>query len=159
MPGQHNWYRGGPLATYDEQTRRALTELSGRIDTGLALEIWRCALAASWDDPAAWFHGDVAAGNLLVQDGVIASVIDFGTCGVGDPACDVTIAWTLLADGSREAFRRRLSLDPGTWARGRGWALWKALITYAGAIDTDSAEADGAKRVLGEIFAEYARAT
>ncbi len=101
----------------------------------------------------------MAAGNLLVQDGVLAAVIDFGTCGVGDPACDVTIAWTLLADGSREAFRRRLSLGPGTWARGRGWALWKALITYAGAIDTDSAEADGAKRVLGEIFAEYARAT
>jgi aminoglycoside phosphotransferase (APT) family kinase protein len=91
-----------------------------------------------------------------VRDGALAAVIDFGTCGVGDPACDVTIAWTLLSDESRTAFREALSVDPGTWARGRGWALWKALITYAGALDADEARAAEARRVLGQIVAEYA---
>jgi aminoglycoside phosphotransferase (APT) family kinase protein len=69
-------------------------------------------------------------------------VIDFGTCGVGDPACDLTIAWTLLSGPSRAAFRRRLAVDDGTWARGRGWALWKAFATDD-------------HRVLGEIAADY----
>ena len=79
-----------------------------------------------------WFHGDVAVGNLLVRDGRLAAVIDFGTSGVGDPACDVVIAWTLFEGESREAFRAALGVDDATWARGRGWALWKALISLAG---------------------------
>ncbi len=103
-----------------------------------------------------WFHGDVAQGNLLIRDGALAAVIDFGTCGVGDPACDVVIAWTLLSRASREAFRARLDVDPGTWARGRGWALWKALIIYAGALHSDHTTAEDAKRVIDEILAEYA---
>jgi aminoglycoside phosphotransferase (APT) family kinase protein len=57
-------------------------------------------------------------------------VIDFGTSGVGDPACDVVIAWTLFRGRAREAFRAALGADDGVWARGAGWALWKALITY-----------------------------
>ena len=76
-----------------------------------------------------WFHGDVAAGNLLLDDGQLAAVIDFGTCGVGDPACDLAVAWTLLTADGRQAFRERLSVDEATWARGRGWALWKTLAT------------------------------
>ncbi len=99
-----------------------------------------------------WFHGDVATGNLLVRDGRLSAVIDFGTSGVGDPACDVVIAWTLLDGESRAAFRRTLGVDPGMWARGRGWALWKALITYA------EHRGDDSKRVLDQIFAEHASA-
>jgi aminoglycoside phosphotransferase (APT) family kinase protein len=54
-------------------------------------------------------------------------VIDFGCSAVGDPACDTTIAWTFFTGASRSAFQERLGLDDATWARGRGWALWKAL--------------------------------
>ncbi len=152
-PGLHNWYRGGPLRTYDGEARRALMALDGHIDTGLAAEIWTTALDAPWDGTQTWFHGDVAQGNLLLRDGNLAAVIDFGTCGVGDPACDLAIAWTLLTVDGRPAFRARLFADEATWARGRGWALWKALVTGARALGTPEEQA--AQRVLSEIFAEY----
>ncbi len=67
-------------------------------------------------------------GNLLVRDGRLAAVIDFGTCGVGDPACDLVIAWNTLEGDARRAFHEAAGLDPDTWRRARGWALWKALI-------------------------------
>ena len=79
-----------------------------------------------------WFHGDVAVGNLLARDGRLAAVIDFGTCGVGDPACDLVIAWTYLDEPARRVFRREVDLDEDTWARARGWALWKALLGLRG---------------------------
>ena len=75
------------------------------IDTDLAREVWDAALATSWDRPPVWFHGDIASGNLLVQDGRLSAVIDFGTSGVGDPACDLVIAYTFFIRPSREAFR------------------------------------------------------
>lgn len=87
----------------------------------------------------------------------MTAVIDFGTCGVGDPACDLAIAWTLLTADGRQAFRDRLSVDAVTWARGRGWALWKAIATYWYTYEDpeDAAVCASAKRVLDEIFSEY----
>ena len=150
-PGQHNWFRGGPVRTYDESTRSALAKLDGHIDVDLAREIWQTALDARWDGVESWFHGDVAQGNLLVDNGELAAVIDFGTCGVGDPACDLAVAWTLLTADGRRTFRERLLVDDETWARGRGWALWRMLLerTRGGEAAVD------AQRVLDEIFAEY----
>jgi aminoglycoside phosphotransferase (APT) family kinase protein len=158
QPGIHNWFRGGSLGTYDQITRRALEELAGHVDVELAGEIWANALDAPWDGVDRWFHGDVAAGNLLLVDGQLAAVIDFGTCGVGDPACDLAIAWTLLTAEARQAFRDRLSPDAASWARGRGWALWKTLATCSATLEDpeDAEELEGAKRVLDEIFREYA---
>ncbi|MGZ0145656.1 aminoglycoside phosphotransferase family protein [Kribbella sp. WER1] len=157
QPGIHNWYRGGTLRTYDNNTRSAFGELAGQVDVELAREIWADSLAARWDRVDRWFHGDIAEGNLLLTDGQLSAVIDFGTCGVGDPACDLAIAWTLLNADGRRAFRERLAVDDPTWARGRGWALWKALATYRSTYDDpgDAATAAAAKHVLGEIFAEY----
>ncbi|MEW2706126.1 aminoglycoside phosphotransferase family protein [Streptomyces koyangensis] len=152
-PGLHNWFRGGPLTTYDWWTRAALARLDGLIRTEAAEEIWERASRAPWDGEPAWFHGDMASGNLLMKDGALAAVIDFGTCGVGDPACDLAIAWTTLTGESRAAFRDRLGVDEATWVRGQGWALWKALVVCAGAVrDGDSLPAD-ASFVLEEILA------
>jgi len=95
-PGRHNFFRGGPLTVYDAETRQAIAALEGRVDTGAASAVWQAALGAKWDGSPVWFHGDVAAGNLLVEDGRLGAVIDFGTSGVGDPACDLAIAWTLF---------------------------------------------------------------
>ncbi len=148
-PGKHNWFRGGTLRTFDDLVRRSLD------GHDLAGEIWRTALDARWDGVESWFHGDVAEGNLLLGDGELAAVIDFGTCGVGDPACDLAIAWTLLTGDGRRAFRDRLAVDDAEWARGRGWALWKALGTYARTRGRDDREATEARRVLDEIRAEY----
>jgi aminoglycoside phosphotransferase (APT) family kinase protein len=104
-----------------------------------------------------WFHGDIAAGNLLLNDGRLTAVIDFGTCGVGDPACDLAIAWTLLTAESRRAFRDRLSVDASTWARGRGWALWKTLATCSSTYQDPGGAEEFARatRVLDEICSEY----
>lgn len=158
QPGTHNWFRGGALRTYDKVVQRALAQLDGHVDAELAREIWARALDARWDGVDRWFHGDIAQGNLLLADGQLAAVIDFGTCGVGDPACDLAIAWTLLTADGREAFRERLSVDDATWARGRGWALWKTLATCSHTLadPEDAEESANARRVLGEIFSEYA---
>lgn len=68
-PGQHNFYRGGSLMTYDKETRQAIAALEGRFDTRRATEVWEAALATSWRQPPVWIHGDVTASNLLVHDG------------------------------------------------------------------------------------------
>ncbi|MBA0051211.1 aminoglycoside phosphotransferase family protein [Streptomyces sp. AJS327] len=155
-PGVHNWYRGGTLRTYAGQAHAALADLGSHLDADLAREIWGHALDARWDGVERWFHGDLAEGNLLLDDGRLAAVIDFGTCGVGDPACDLAIAWTLLTAEGRRAFRELLPVSAAEWARGRGWALWKTLVVYASALDDDEEEeAAGARRVLDGILSEY----
>jgi aminoglycoside phosphotransferase (APT) family kinase protein len=155
-PGTHNCYRGGSLRTYAHLVRDALTELTGHIDVELVAEVWQDALDAHWDGTEAWFHGDVARGNLLLAGGQLAAVIDFGTCGVGDPACDLAIAWTLLTVEGRRAFRETMAVDEAAWSRGRGWALWKTLQTCAYTLDDVHEEIDTAWRVLDGIIAEYA---
>ncbi len=154
-PGPHNFFRGGSLTMYDGETRQAIAALDGAIDTDAATAVWEAALAATWRDSPVWLHGDIAAGNLLVSDGQLRACIDFGCAGVGDPACDVTIAWTLFSGESREAFRAALPVDGATWARGRGWALWKALITLAEYINTNPLKAGEARRVINEVLVDH----
>jgi aminoglycoside phosphotransferase (APT) family kinase protein len=155
LPGAHNFYRGGPLTVYDAETRQALAALGGEIDADAAMAVWEAALDAKWQVPPVWVHGDVAVGNLLVKEGKLSAVIDFGCCSVGDPACDLVITWTFFSGQSREAFRAGLSVDGAAWARGRGWALWKALITLAAAIHTDEAKAKDARRVIDEVLTDH----
>lgn len=157
MAGQQNFFRGGSLAVYDAETRRALADLEGQIDAATATEVWETALASTWRSAPVWVHGDIAASNLLVRNGQLHAVIDFGTCGVGDPACDLVIAWTFLSAESRDAFRTALPLDDATWARGRGWALWKALILLAGHVQTSAFEAGKARHTVDKVLAEHKR--
>lgn len=151
-PGAHNFHRGGSLKTYDGEARQAIATLAGRIDVDAATGIWDAALASTWHRAPVWVHGDLSAGNLLVQEGRLSSVIDFGTLCTGDPACDLSIAWTLLVGESREAFRSMLPLDEETWARARGWTLWKALIGAAGLSRTNATDAAQAQRVLDVLL-------
>lgn len=153
--GDHSFHRGGDLAVYDQETRSAVAILGDRIDGATAIHAWEAALAATWTGPPVWVHGDVAASNLLIQDGRLSAVIDFGCCAVGDPACDLVIAWTFLDGESREAFRTTLSLDPGTWTRARGWALWKALITLAQSPGANPAGYATARRVIEDVLGEH----
>jgi len=153
-PGPHNFYRGGPLTVYDGETRQAIAALEGTIDTDAATAVWEDALAATWRGSPVWVHGDVAAGNLLVETGRLSAVIDFGSSGVGDPACDLAVAWTLFNGESRETFRAAIPLDEATWARGRGWTLWKALITLAALPGTDDRAASASRRILDDVLGE-----
>ncbi|GIN72834.1 acetyltransferase [Bacillus sp. J14TS2] len=128
--GVHNFYRGGELAVYDSETMAALKNLNKDVQLKKCQRIWQRSLASKWEKEGVWVHGDVAAGNLLVQNGHLSGVIDFGILGVGDPACDFAMAWTFFDRTSRQVFKEQLDIDEGTWNRAKGWALWKALITY-----------------------------
>jgi aminoglycoside phosphotransferase (APT) family kinase protein len=154
-PGPHNFFRGGPLAVYDDEVQEALAALDGHIDTFLAAQVWQAALEATWRGRPVWFHGDAQPGNLLARDGRLCAVIDFGTCGVGDPACDTTIAWTFLSNGSSRIFAERLPVDRATWTRGRGWAIWKAMKVLTGALDDDPQDAAFTLRVIDKILASH----
>jgi len=133
MAGEHSFYRGASLLHYDAETREA-----PRFDRH-AERIWDAALASEWPHPPVWFHGDIAPGNILISNARLSAMIDFGTSGVGDPACDLVIAWTFFTPEERAIFAAEVDLDDDTWARARGWALWKALIT-------------GDARVIGEVL-------
>jgi aminoglycoside phosphotransferase (APT) family kinase protein len=139
-PGAHNFHRGASLSHYDREAREAIDLLGARIRTNDALEAWKRALATTWTRPGVWVHGDIAPGNLLARDGRLAAVIDFGNLCVGDPACDLSIAWTFFSGASREAFHQALPFDEGTWVRARGWAIWKALVVAAGLSPTNAPE-------------------
>lgn len=152
--GAHSFHRGTSPAHYDDETRRCLAQLAGQIDVDRASAVWDAALAASWSGPPVWFHGDVASGNLLVRDGRLAAVIDFGTSGIGDPACDLVIAWTLFSGDSRRVFRDGVGQDDACWARARGWALWKAALTLTERADTGD-QASILRAQIDDVLADH----
>ncbi len=128
-PGGPNSRRGAPLASRDSAVREALAALAGELKLAAAVRVWEAALAAPvHEGEPVWLHGDLLAGNLLALDGRLSALIDFGCLGVGDPACDLMAAWTVLGPEARTVFRKALSFDEGAWARARGWALSVALI-------------------------------
>jgi aminoglycoside phosphotransferase (APT) family kinase protein len=146
--------RGAPLEIVDEETRAAIAALEGVIDTGAATDAWDTALRArDWSGSPVWVHGDLLPGNLLVHAGRLTGVIDWGVMGVGDPACDLIIAWSLLSAEARNVFRSELDVDDATWARGRGWALSIALIALPYYKDTNPGFAAVARHLIREVLA------
>ncbi len=130
-------YRGEPLATMDRATRdniercRSLPDFD--FDLAAAEQIWAEAMtlpgAADRSAPG-WYHGDLAAENLLVRDGVLAAVLDFGGLSIGDPTVDLVVAWEILDPPARELFRSQVGVDDATWLRGRAWALSITLMIW-----------------------------
>ncbi len=157
LPGPHSFYRGGELATYDTQIRHAIAILNNTINANAVMEVWETALTTCWKSASVWLHGDVSPGNLLVEEGRLRGVIDFGQLTVGDPACDLAIAWTLFKGESREVFRSLRPLDAGTWARGRAWTLWKALIICAGLTHSNTVEVANSWRIIDEVLLDHRR--
>jgi aminoglycoside phosphotransferase (APT) family kinase protein len=153
-PGPDNFFRGDSLSVYDAQTRACIHELGDVIDSSAATTIWEAATSTECHSAPVWIHGDVAVGNLLVKNGRLGAVIDFGQLAAGDPSCDITIAWTLFSGVSRERFCTELAVDEATWVRGRGWGLWKALLLLQGALPTDHDEAVTQKRIVDDILGE-----
>ena len=150
---EHN-LRGVPLKNRDRITRESIANLKGMIDTNAALAVWEEALQAlEWNHKPVWFHGDLLIGNILFNQGRLSAVIDFGGLGVGDPACDLMIAWSLFSGESRDVFREQLNVDDATWVRGRGQALSQAVIFIPYYLNTNPVGVGYARRMINEILA------
>lgn len=153
LAAEHN-LRGVPLKTRDQVTRESIANLKGMIDTNVALAVWEETLQApEWSNKPVWFHGDLLIGNVLFNRGRLSAVIDFGGLGIGDPACDLMIAWSLFSGESRDVFREKLNFDDATWARGRGQALSQAVIFIPYYLNTNPVGVGYARRMIDEILA------
>lgn len=118
-----------PLAQRDEDFRYGYARFNG--DSRVAA-VWDRALAATpWHGSPVWHHGDLDVRNWLVRDGRITGIIDWGEMGIGDPACDVMVAWKLHSVAARDEFRHALPTDDATWARARGWVVLQAVAILA----------------------------
>jgi aminoglycoside phosphotransferase (APT) family kinase protein len=118
--------RGGPLAARDPYFRDYLAQCAGLVDTAAVAAVWDRALAApAWAGPPVWLHADLLPSNLLVRDGRLAGVLDFGTLCTGDPAFDLTAAWHVFDAATRPAFLDLAGVDGPALARAGGLvALW-----------------------------------
>ncbi|MGW6506631.1 aminoglycoside phosphotransferase family protein [Streptomyces niveus] len=145
------------LVGRDEATRTAIKACTGRVFADAMTRVWDAALAApAWDGAPVWFHGDFHTGNLLTVDGHLSAVIDFGGLGVGDPACDLMVAWTTLSAETRPVFRAALGVDDATWARGRGFALATGLNAYTHYAATNPRVAAQTRRQIDQTIADAA---
>jgi aminoglycoside phosphotransferase (APT) family kinase protein len=145
---------GGPLRDRDEGVRAALAAAEGAVDTVAIKAAWEAALEVPvWDRPPVWVHSDLLAGNILVRDGRLHAVIDWGGAGVGDPAANALAAWSLFTAESRAVYRAVLGVDDATWERGRGWALTRIMnVPYYA--ETNPLFAADAQRTIAEALAD-----
>ena len=151
--------RGGrmPLGDLDALTRSRLESARDVIDARAAIAAWERALTApAWDGTPVWVHADLLRSNLLVDEGRLSAVIDFGSAGIGDPAADVIAAWSVFSHAGRGTFRSALDVDDGTWNRARGFALHQAAMAIPYYLETNPEFVALAKRTLEEILATAA---
>lgn len=150
--GKHSFYRGCHPSVYGDEVVKSLNILNDQTRTRRCLDTWQKGMESVWAEDPVWFHGDIAVGNVLMTGEKVSALIDFGTCGVGDPACDFAIAWTYFNADERQHFRDAIKVDDGTWYRAKAWALWKALVSLTGLSgpDTDGIQA----RALSEILCD-----
>jgi aminoglycoside phosphotransferase (APT) family kinase protein len=145
---------GGPLRSRDEGVRAALAAAGAAVDTAAIARAWDRALEVPvWDRPGVWVHSDLLAGNVLVREGRLHAVIDWGGAGVGDPAANAVAGWSLFSGKSRAAYRAALAVDDDTWERGRGWALTRIMnVPYYA--ETNPRFVEDAERTLAEALSD-----
>ena len=154
-----NQFRGTPLAERQDNFRRNVAVLAGRIDTGTVTALWETALAAPpWPGSKLWLHGDLHPANILVHEGQLQAVIDFGDITSGDPATDLAIAWMLFPDPRhRERFWAAYKkADDHTRARAKGWALAFSLVYQAHSADNPMMAGIG-RRTYRTVLADRLR--
>lgn len=152
--GARSGYRTAPLHTRDDYVREWTPKAADMVDPDAVLAAWDEALAApEWDRPPVWTHGDFNLGNLLMRNGRISALIDFGCAGVGDPACEAAAAWQLFTPRTRQLFRAEAGFDDATWVRGRGWAL-TAVGGIAYYRETSPALSEGGRRTINAVLAD-----
>ena len=132
----NGWFRGVDLALRDDAVQERINQLGTTIDAATVRARWAEFVAVpAWSAPPVWLHGDTHPGNILVNDGAVSAIIDFGDLTKGDPATDIAIAWMLLPPSSRPVFRDAVGVDDDTWRRGHGWALLFGVLLLATSAD------------------------
>lgn len=154
MPGAHNFFRGAHPKFYDSEARSAIKKLENFIDFGAAISLWEKSLNSEWKKNPIWIHGDLSSGNILIKNDQLTAVIDFGGMAIGDPACDLVIAWTFFKNKSRKIFKENLQLDHETWNRARAWALWKASLELEKISDKKNPPATKQLEIINDILNE-----
>lgn len=135
-----NPYRGVALSERDERSRQSIVAA----DEQVLLQLWEAARRQPiWSSPPTWVHGDFHPGNLLVNEGVLSGVIDWGDLNAGDPACDLAVAWMMLDTDARATFRRAYGADDALWGRARGWAASLCAVLLSESADNPAMYAIG----------------
>ena len=157
-PGQHNFGRGAPLATRERRVQAAIEATAARFDAKTILAIWtEDSSVPAWNGPLRWLHGDLHAQNILLANGRLHAIIDFGCLGAGDPACELAVAWRLLPGHARERFRHALNPDTATWRRARAWALSISLMEVQAYATTNPVLTAIAARTIEEVLKDRLR--
>jgi aminoglycoside phosphotransferase (APT) family kinase protein len=147
--------RGRPLAVRDHEARAAIASSRHLIDADAVTAAWDASLRApEWEGDPVWTHGDLLRPNLLVRNGRLSAILDFGNIGIGDPAIDVIAAWTIFDDVGRRSFRAALEVDDTTWSRARGLALHQALMIIPYYFETNPGFVASAQRTVEQVIAE-----
>jgi len=154
-----NASRGIPLAQRQQTFTQNLAALGGVVDPRAANRLWEAAVQApAWPEPSVWLHGDLHPANIIVHDGRIGGVIDFGDITAGDPATDLSVCWMLLPPTSHEHFwagyARGTAHETGAdlRLRAKGWALALALVFLAYSSDNPLLTRIG-QRTLSSVLA------
>ena len=146
------------LSSRSEMFVERLQRCGRQIDRVSAFATWRSALVApEWPGPSLWLHGDLHPRNLVVNNGRLTAVIDFGDLTAGDPAVDLAVAW-MLPEHARASFRRTVNrmtdwLDDGVWQRARGWALSFSVAYLANSLDNPRMGSIG-HRTIAAVLAD-----
>lgn len=168
VPGQHNFWRGAHVSVYDKGFRdqiEKLTECHPELISGSrnkfgmiqefydqALALWEKACATQWQGAPVWIHGDFAIGNMIMESKRLSAIIDFGGAAMGDPACDLVIAWTYFSGKARQIFIREVDLDDDTWLRARAWALWKATFELCSFENVSDPAVERQKKIIDDVL-------
>ena len=151
-PGQHNWWRGDHVSVYDEGAREQIAKLEKVINTKEAINLWDEACETHWNKNPVWIHGDFAIGNMLMKDKKLTAMIDFGGIALGDPACDLVIAWTFLKGRARDIFMHEMDLDKDTWLRAKAWTLWKETYELCQITDRHDPDFEMHKNTIEDVL-------
>ncbi|HKS56849.1 MAG TPA: aminoglycoside phosphotransferase family protein [Steroidobacteraceae bacterium] len=152
-----NPYRGVPLREREQQMAERVRRLE-RETTLLSddvMRIYHAAIDVPIDVAPTWLHGDLHAGNLLVEDGTISGVIDWGDMTVGDRATDLATLWMNLNDrkARENAMRACNGVSDATWLRAKGWAVFFGVTLGTSGLAGDKRHALMARRTLERIVA------
>jgi len=158
--GSLHSYRADPLARRDEDTRDCIQQCRDLLDIRCVTAAWNQSVdVEDYTGQPVWMHADLQPGNLLIGEGRLSAVIDWGGLALGDPAIDCLVAWTLLTPSTRPTFRSRVGVDDATWARGRAWALSIALVALPYYVHTNRQITAWARHTITQTVQDIAAAS